>query len=201
MSGWKIGFLVLVVAVAAVAYGAFLIRRGFSAREKPSALEQAVARAARSMATPSGAKNQKNPFSASSEALDEARRHFADHCAICHANDGSGQTGIGQNLYPKPPDMRLTRTQELTDGQIYYIIHNGVRLTGMPAWGESHHDDDTWKLVLFIRHLPDLTLEEKKDMERFNPISPMERMEEEEEKEFLSGGKQSGKSARPQHHH
>lgn len=199
MNRWKIGLLVVVVAVVVFVYGALLMRRGFSTREKSSLLEETIARAARNMAIPGSAKNEKNPFSATSETLKEARRHFADHCATCHANDGSGQTEIGQNLYPKPPDMRLPRTQELTDGQIYYIIHNGVRLTGMPAWGESHQDEDSWELVLFIRHLPNLTEEEKKDMERFNPISPMEHMEEEEEKEFLSGAKQSSKSTKPRH--
>ncbi len=59
----------------------------------------------------------------------------------------------------------------LTDGEIFYIINNGVRMTGMPGWGKLHGADDTWKLVLFIRHLPQLSAEDKKDMERFNPKS------------------------------
>jgi hypothetical protein len=79
-------------------------------------------------------------------------------------NDGSGNTEIGQNLYPKPPDMRQAETQNLTDGEIYYIIHNGIRLTGMPAWGDPGKDDDSWKLVLFIRHLPRMTSQEMKEM-------------------------------------
>ena len=78
---------------------------------------------------------------------------------------------MGPNFYPKPPDMRLAETQDLTDGEIFYIINNGVRLTGMPGWGASHEADDTWKLVLFIRRLPQLSADEKKDMERFNPKS------------------------------
>lgn len=202
MNRWKIGLVgVIVVAIAAIAYAWLLIGRGFSAREKPSALEVVIAQAARNMATPSSATNEKNPLTATAEILNEGRRHFADHCAICHANDGSGQTEIGQNLYPKAPDMRLPGTQGLTDGQIYYIIHNGVRLTGMPAWGETHGDNDSWKLVLFIRHLPNLTVEEKKDMERFNPVSPMEHIEEEKENKFLSGDKPSGKPAKPPHRH
>jgi mono/diheme cytochrome c family protein len=69
------------------------------------------------------------------EVLSAARSHFADHCASCHGNDGSRKTEIGWNLYPKAPDMRLPETQNLTDGEIYYIIHNGIRLTRMPAWG------------------------------------------------------------------
>ena len=76
---------------------------------------------------------------------------------------------MGMNLYPKPPDMRMAQTQNLTDGEIFYIINNGVRMTGMPGWRSSHTDEDTWKLVLFIRHLPQLSAEEKKEMQGDNP--------------------------------
>jgi mono/diheme cytochrome c family protein len=83
--------------------------------------------------------------------------------------------------------MCLPQTQNLTDGEIYYIIHNGVRLTGMPAWGESELDPDSWKLVLFIRHLPQLTPQEEKEMERFNPTSEIDREERQKEEQFLNG--------------
>jgi len=70
---------------------------------------------------------------------------------------------MGRNLYPRVPDLRLPQTQNLTDGEIHYIIENGVQLTGMPAWGNPHQqlDDDSWKLVLFIRDLRPLTTVEK----------------------------------------
>ena len=182
--------VVVVLAVVVIA-GWIEIRHGLSARDNPTALEAFVARTVRKMAMPAKAKNQKNPYTATPELLTEARRHFADHCATCHGNDGSGNTSIGRNLYPKAPDMRLPDTQGLSDGQIYYIIHNGIRLTGMPAWGEANKkdaDEDSWQLVLFIRHLPKLTPEEEKDMEQSNPKSTMEHDEEVEEEEFLKGG-------------
>jgi len=59
-------------------------------------------------------------------------------------------------------------TQKLTDGEIFYIIHNGIRLTGMPAWGTEEKDDDSWKLVVFIRNLPYLTPAEEREMETLN---------------------------------
>ena len=202
----KVGLLLVVIVLGAAAAGWLAIRRGFSAREKPSAVEEFVARSARSLAVPAQAKNMKNPFTATPEVMAEARSHFADHCALCHANDGSGQTPIGQNLYPKSPDMRLPATQKLTDGELYYTIRNGIRLTGMPAWGEPepHRDDDSWKLVLFIRHLPQITPAELKEMERFNPRNPAEIEEERAEQEFLSGEDRSSQKqptkARPKHH-
>jgi len=58
------------------------------------------------MAMPSAARERKNPINNSPEVLAEARAHWADHCAVCHGNDGRGEAAIGQNLYPPAPDMR-----------------------------------------------------------------------------------------------
>jgi len=171
----------------AAAFGWVTIRRGFSARDNPSALEAYLARTARNLSIPASERDAKNPFAPTAEGLSEARAHFADHCATCHGNDGGGKTEIGQNLYPKPPDMRLHQTQNLTDGELYYTIHNGIRLTGMPAWGTEAKDEDSWKLVLFIRHLPQLTPAEEREMEALNPKGPAEKEEEQEEEQFLNG--------------
>jgi len=112
--------LLLLLTAAGVAgiaaFGLVSIRRGFSARDNPSWVETIVARTTRSMAVPAGAKRLKNPIPNTPDNLAEARAHFADHCATCHANNGSGDTEIGKNLYPKAPDMRLPQTQHLTDG-------------------------------------------------------------------------------------
>jgi hypothetical protein len=80
----------------------------------------------------------------------------------------------GKGLYPKPPDLRLAETQKLSDGELFWIIENGIRFTGMPAFGGSHGSQDDWKLVLFLRHLPQLTMEERVEMERDNPKGPPE---------------------------
>ena len=149
-------------------------------------MEAWIARNTRAMAIPSAGRNLKNPVPLTPDALVEARRHFADHCAVCHANDGSGNTEMGRNLYPRVPDMRQPITQSLSDGEIYFIIQNGIRLSGMPAWGEeSAHDQESWALVHFIRHLPSLSPDEINDMQKFNPLSPAELREEQEEEEFL----------------
>jgi predicted CXXCH cytochrome family protein len=156
MTGRKIfGLVFLALAITVGAYTAILIRRGFSTTEEPSSLEKIVARTVRNLAIPRKASNEKNPVAASPAALQEAREDFTARCAICHGNDASGQSKIGRNLYPRVPDLRQPRTQNLTDGEIHYIIKNGVRLTGMPAWSNPHdtQDDEGWKLVLFIRYL------------------------------------------------
>jgi len=184
----KIVIVALVILVlAGIGFWWIESARGFSARQEPTKLEAVLARNTRLLAIPSSAKSLRNPLPLTPDLMVEARHHFADHCATCHANDGSGNTEMGKNLYPKAPDMRQQATQSLSDGELYFIIHNGIRLTGMPAWGaDSDHDQDSWALVYFIRHLPSLSSEELEDMQKFNPQSPMELEEQREEEEFLN---------------
>jgi mono/diheme cytochrome c family protein len=188
--------IALVVVVILGGLWLKLVAGGFSARAKPSPIEQFAAATARKLALPERAKDLKNPVPYSIEALEQARAHWADHCAFCHGNDGSGNTEVGRNLYPKPPDMRASPTQSLSDGELYFTINRGVRLTGMPAWGEPGDDDkDSWKLVYFIRHLPKMTAQEAEAMRKLNPESSMERGEERQEEEFLEGN--SSREAQP----
>ena len=179
---------VVVMAGLVVAYW-YVAGRGFSARAEPTAIERAVAQQLRLLATPRGARTTKNPLPDGPETIRAGLEHFAEHCAICHGNDGSGKTALGSGLYPKPPDLRGERTQKLSDGELFYIIENGVRLTGMPAFGGQDSDpDETWPLVSFIRHLPTLTPEELARMEELNPKSPEELEQERAEQRFLEGG-------------
>ncbi len=186
--------LVIIIAVAllglVVAVAVSLLHDGLSSRATPTRFEIMIARNARHLAIPSNARLTQNPVLASAEDLRDARLHFGDHCAICHGNDGGGQTTIGNGLYPKPPDLRLAETQSLTDGELFWIIENGVRFTGMPAFstgGEHGGAQDSWKLVHFIRHLPHLTAAERIEMERYNPKGPDDREEEQRENDFLNG--------------
>lgn len=164
--------------------------RGISARAEPGAFETVVARTMRKFAVPRGERNRKNPVPYSDEVFAAGKEHWADHCAACHGNDGAGETAIGLGLYPKPPDMRLAQTQALSDGEIFYLIENGIRLTGMPAWGNGTPEGavGSWHLVHFIRALPRLTPKDLEEMEAVNPRSVQEVREEEEMRRFLEGG-------------
>jgi len=187
--GWfLIGAVSVCAAALAVGFAVLGGAHGFSAREQPGGLERWVAQHVWSQALPADAKSRPNPIQNSPEVLDEARAHWADHCAGCHANDGSGDTLMGKSMYPPAPDMRLAETQQKTDGALFFIIQNGIRLTGMPGWGGAPgHEQDSWKLVHFIRHLPQLSIDEKKQMEKLNPKSPDDLREEQEEEQFLNG--------------
>jgi mono/diheme cytochrome c family protein len=171
----------------AVAVVASILHDGLSAHATPTAVEAAIARRLHYLSIPSVARAQENPFGPSAKILSDARLHFADHCAICHSNDGSGDSFLGRGMYPKPPDLRKPETQKLSDGELFWIIENGVRFTAMPAFSGHGTQDDSWKLILFIRHLPQLTPEERAEMERNNPKSPGDREEEQLEEDFLNG--------------
>lgn len=164
----RLKYLLLLVVIAGGAWWLYrsLTRHGFSAREKPWAIEALLARKARALATPAGVEALKNPVEPTALHIAEARDHFADHCAVCHANDGSGRTMLNAGLYPPAPDLRGEETQGLSDGELFYIVRNGIRFTGMPGFGGE--DEENWKLVLFLRHLPELTPEELQLMEEVN---------------------------------
>jgi mono/diheme cytochrome c family protein len=165
----------LVFVVIAVAGVVYLRSTGLRGQPEPGALETRVARAVRGLAIPREAKARSNPLAMSADALAPGLEHFARYCAMCHANDGSGkETAIGNGLYPKPPDLRAQATQNLTDGEVFYIIENGVRFTGMPAFGTGKPDPagdrQVWQLVYFIRHLPRITADEIEWMKSLNPF-------------------------------
>lgn len=152
--------IAMVVLAGLVYMGVTTLRHGFSARGEPSRLEEFLARHARKLATPAGAEEQKNPYPATAESMESARKHWVEHCASCHALEGSGDTVISRNLYPKVPDVREANTQELSDGELYYIISNGIRFTWMPASADGDSPEEIWQLVSFIRRLPSLSPEE-----------------------------------------
>lgn len=195
--------IVIVAAVGGMIVLAYFIGSGVSARPQPGRVETFVARAVRDMAIVWHAPDQQNPVPNSKQAVAEGRAHFADHCASCHANDGGGDTEMGRGLYPRAPDMRLAATQSLSDHQLFYIIENGIRLTGMPAWGTgtTEGEQESWRLVRFIRHLPQITPEEIEQMEALNPRSSEEVRQQIEEERFLQGGGDTPPPSSTTHEH
>lgn len=200
---------VIAVIVAIVILGAIVfartLRYGFSAHDEPTRVEMLMATMMRHYSAPADLRDAKNPVPLTPEVLAEARAHFADHCASCHGNDGKGQTEMGPRFYPKAPDMTLAATQKQTDGELFATIENGIRMTGMPGWGDGTAESayGSWTLVHFIRHLPKIRPEEVAEMEKLNPKSPEEWQEMESEEAFLAGGDEAPAPAHHEsnHHH
>jgi mono/diheme cytochrome c family protein len=181
--------VVVLLVLGTIGTVVFLKTTGLSARAKPGPLETAVARRLRALAVPGDDETLQNPVLRNEESIRSGMAHFADHCATCHANNGSGETEVGKSMFPPAPDMRLPATQNLSDGVLFYIIEHGVRFTGMPAWatGTTEGEESSWHLVNFIRHLPSLTEAEEQEMTGMNPRPPAEIRQEIEEQRFLAG--------------
>lgn len=193
-------FLCILFLIAGILAALWFLPGTFTAKATPPAWEIKIARFIRHMATPSHFLKMSNPLPFSPEVLAEARHHFADHCATCHANDGSGKTAMGPNFYPPVPDLREPAIQSMQDGELFYVIHSGIRFTGMPAWGKGppEEDQESWKLVIFIRHLPNITPEEIAEMKKDNPLTRTEREQQDMLDQFLSG--EDVEPAIPHHH-
>jgi len=145
-----IAALILVALVAL-----FIKARGFRASSTPGAFEGSAARLVRDFAIPRAEKGRKNPFAGDEQARGQGRNEFLARCATCHGSDGRGATPIGANVYPRVPDLHGSATQDLTDGEIRYIIANGVQLTGMPALPALDGQEErlSWALVTYLRSL------------------------------------------------
>lgn len=148
------------IRVAGAFIGLALVVSGCTADKKPSGAEKVLANVAKDIVIPFEAEDMKNPVPANPETLSEGKKTYMQSCALCHGTDGHGQTMLGRGMYPPAMDLTSPHVQHWDDGEMYWIIQNGARLTGMPSWKDTISSEDTWKLVHFIRQLPKLNAEQ-----------------------------------------
>jgi mono/diheme cytochrome c family protein len=142
----------LMLGIIGAMLGALL--PGCTAGKQPSQEETSVANAAKDVTIPLEAGKMKNPLPVTDEVVSHGREVFLGSCAQCHGADARGDTDIGRNMYPPAMDLSSSHVQHWSDAELFWIIQNGVRLTGMPSWKSSISDNDTWKLAHFIHSLP-----------------------------------------------
>ena len=149
-----VGIVAALIVLAGGLLYAYIVSGGLRARQKPSQAETLIARWMVRVSVPDSAKMAKNPLQVDANSLDTAggRDLYKQKCETCHAYDGSGKTDAGSGLYPPPLDLRSPEVRNATDGELFYFIRNGIRNTAMPGW--QMPDQDTWRLVVFIRNLP-----------------------------------------------
>jgi mono/diheme cytochrome c family protein len=144
----------LLLGVISAMLGALL--QGCTADKPTSKGETALANAAKDVAIPLEAGKKKNPVPETDEVVSQGQKVFLGSCAQCHGADGRGDTNVGRHMAPPAMDLSSSHVQHWSDAELFWIIQNGVRLTGMPAWQSSISDNDTWKLARFIHNLPRL---------------------------------------------
>jgi predicted CXXCH cytochrome family protein len=153
---WGIGVVVVVCLMVLMAGGvyAYIVSGGLRARQSPSALETRVARWMVEASVPNAAKSLAAPPEMANSPTDIAlgRDLYKEKCEACHGYDGAGKTQAGSGLYPPPVDLRVAQVGDAKDGELFYFIRYGIRNTAMPGW--QLPDLDTWRLVVYVRHLP-----------------------------------------------
>ena len=150
------GFLALVVFIA-VGWS-----HGFNSRTEPTNLEGSIAMELHDSSIPGRYEKMQNPVPTEHLNLLEAGMLYEQRCAACHGDSGDGTTKFDGMMYPRPTDLRSDDTQGMSDGELYYTINNGIRWSGMPAFGSrGDNDENLWKIVAYVRHLPKLTVSEQ----------------------------------------
>ncbi len=159
---WAVVALVGVIAV--VIGGLVLWSHGFDSRAEPSSVEENIAMRIHDSSIPDKYEKVNNPLATRVDLI-EAGGHYEEHCAACHADNGSGQPKFHGLMYPRPTDLRSEDTQDMSDGEIYWVIKNGIRWSGMPAFGKpGDNDEHAWKIVAYVKHLPKLTPAEEQQV-------------------------------------
>ena len=117
----------------------------------PLPLEQLPSERAKLLTIPDEYKVRSNPLPASEANLLEGRARYQEYCAVCHGPDGKGNTVLGRGLYPPAGDLTSPKAQIYTDGQLFWMVSEGVRFSGMPAGRAMHSEEQMWKIVLYLR--------------------------------------------------
>jgi predicted CXXCH cytochrome family protein len=146
--------LFLFLALVAGWFYRYITTGGLTARQSAPAFEIAIARRLINLSIPEQARSSKNPLSPGTLAVDLAigRDLYQQNCQMCHGYDGHSTTATGGGLYPKPSNLHDASVTRQPDGAIFYIIRNGIRNTGMPAF--SLTDQQTWQIIACVRNLP-----------------------------------------------
>jgi hypothetical protein len=93
-------------------------------------------------------------------------RHYHTMCRLCHNAPGHTRTEISQGLYPAPPDFTVNDTRLPSDAEVFWIARNGIKMTGMPAFGSTHSEEELWEIVFFAKRVPNMKPEEYRAMEK-----------------------------------
>jgi len=92
----------------------------------------------------------------SPDKIKEGFVHYNEMCLECHGAPGENESELEKGLNPKPPDLSNS-AQDMSPEELFWVIKNGIKMTGMPAWGKTHSDDKIWSIVAFIEKLPGMT--------------------------------------------
>jgi len=152
-TAWSILTLVVVVIVLMVIG---LMRFNLSAMKEPGRLETVVANGAARFVIRRLASRQGLPPRPvdTKGSVASGSTSYGSECGICHGSDGRAQSSMGRWMYPRAADLTSAQVQSYSDQELFWIVQNGIRFTGMPAFGQVETGDHIWNLVNYVRTLP-----------------------------------------------
>ncbi len=150
----------ILIVLAALLLGLALLFVGFTqikldALQEPGHFETAVASRAKHILIGWSSRTGIPPAPTDLRAsIEEGDKLFGTECAACHGLNGRDPTDAGRWMYPRASDLTSRGVQRYSDRELFWIIKNGIRLSGMPAFGRVESDEHIWNLVHFVRTLP-----------------------------------------------
>ena len=142
---------ILVLAMGAINIGADL---------KPGFIERTIGQWGRDRSVAKRAPKGQNPDPGYATSIAAGLTLYHGNCLMCHGAPGVAAAGLSKGLNPPAPSLGK-RDDDTPDGELFWVIKHGIRMTPMPAFDPTHTDEEIWKIVTFIRHLPDLTAQER----------------------------------------
>ena len=150
--GLLVGALVMVaLPLVVVSTGAV----NMAATQEPGAIERSLGSLALNTSAAVRAPTTENPFTGDPTAIETGLTHFRDTCLLCHGAPGIEPHEFARGLNPQPPELS-TVLADWSDGELFWLTKHGIRMTGMPAFGPTHGDEEIWQIVAFVRQLPSL---------------------------------------------
>ena len=162
LAGFIFAFIVLALTGVGYIYSGFY---NVAAVETHTPLTNWVLNTATRRSVKAQAQAVTPPPEPASQKGGEAFRNFNEMCVQCHGAPGKAPSEIGKGLQPPPPALSVA-VRRWERAELFWILKNGIRMTGMPAFGPTHSDEQLWTLVVFLERLPNLSPEEYKEMEQ-----------------------------------
>lgn len=143
-----------IIAVITIAGAYEVMHVNISALPEPGAVETSLAGTAKNWCISRAARESVPTPPANNAAMASAGETlFGMGCASCHGQDGRKPTPIGQSMYPRVLDLSAPLVQGMSDRELFWVIKNGIRLSGMPGFGRIQSDEQIWQLTYYVRSL------------------------------------------------
>jgi mono/diheme cytochrome c family protein len=162
VAGIAVGIALWIVAAAVVAaFG--IVNMG--ATTKPGSVERTLAPWVVDNSRERRAPQETDSYT-NAAAVSTGLHHYRENCVMCHGAPNVPAGELAKGLNPSAPELQSSDTQAMSDGELFWTIKHGIRMTGMPAFEPTHTDEQIWKIVAFVRHLPNLTPEETAELRK-----------------------------------